>query len=78
MDSNKMVRFLLTFLLGFMGSFLINHTTLRPNGFKSRTCAYLFLSILTCGIYGLVASISNLTFDKKKSKNIGYFIVIEN
>ena len=32
----------------------------------------LLLSIVTCGIYGLVASICNFTFDPSKEKNIGY------
>ena len=73
MDSNKIVRFLLTFLLGWIGSFVINHTSLKPNGFKSRTFAYFFLSIITFGIYGLVASVCNLSFDESKSSNIGYF-----
>ncbi len=66
-------RFLLTFFLGFLGSFIINHTTLKPNGWKSRTCAYFFLGCLTLGIYSLVASICNLTFKEDKGSNIGYF-----
>ena len=73
MDSNKLVRFLLTFFLGFLGSFIINHTSLKPDGFKSRTMAYFFLSFLTVGIYPLVASICNFSFDASKSSNIGYF-----
>lgn len=73
MDNNNLVRFLLTFFLGWIGSLIINHTSLKPVGFKSRTCAYFFLSIITFGIYGLVASICNFTFDPNKAKNIGYF-----
>ena len=73
MDNNKVVRFLLTFFLGWIGSLIINHTSLKPEGFKSRTMAYFFLSIVTFGIYGLVASICNLTFDPAKASNIGYF-----
>lgn len=72
MDNNKLVRFLLTFFLGFIGSLIINHTSLKPEGFTSRTLAYFFLSIITFGIYGLVASICNLVFDPNKEKNIGY------
>lgn len=72
MNNNNLVRFLLTFFLGFIGSFIINHTSLKPEGFKSRTLAYIFLTILTFGIYGLVASVFNLTFDPKKTSNIGY------
>ena len=70
---NKLVRLLLTFFLGFIGSFVINHSPLKPEGFKSRTCAYFFLTMFTFGIYGLVASLCNLTFDPNKNGNIGYF-----
>lgn len=73
MDNNKLARFLLTFFLGWIGSLIINHTSLKPEGFKSRTLAYFFLSYITLGIYQLVASICNLTFDPSKEKNIGYF-----
>jgi hypothetical protein len=72
MNNNNLVRFLLTFFLGFIGSFIINHTSLKPEGFRSRTLAYFFLTIVTFGIYGLVASVFNLTFDPKKTSNIGY------
>ena len=72
MDNNGVARFLLTFLLGWLGSFIINHTSLKPAGFRSRSWAYFFLAILTFGIYPLVASICNLTFDPNKSNNIGY------
>lgn len=72
-DNNNLVRFLLTFFLGFIGSLIINHTELKPVGWKSRTAAYFFLSIITFGIYQLVASICNFSFDPTKAKNIGYF-----
>lgn len=72
MNNNNLARFLLTFFLGWIGSIIINHTSLKPDGFKSRTLAYLFLSMITLGIYGLVASICNFTFDPGKAKNIGY------
>jgi hypothetical protein len=72
MNNNNLVRFLLTFFLGFIGSIIINHTSLKPEGFRSRTLAYFFLTIVTFGIYGLVASVFNLTFDPKKTSNIGY------
>lgn len=74
-DDHKVARFLLTFFLGFIGSFIINHTGLKPDGWKSRTCAYFFLSMITLGIYSLVASICNLTFKADGSSNIGYFKV---
>lgn len=72
-NMHNITRFFLTFLLGFIGSCIINHTSLKPDGWKSRTCAYFFLSIITFGIYGLVASICNLSFNSKQSSNIGYF-----
>lgn len=72
MQNKNVVRFLLTFFLGWIGSIIINHTELKPEGYTCRTLAYLFLTIVTCGIYGLVASICNLTFDPSKEKNISY------
>lgn len=72
MNNNNLVRFLLTFFLGWIGSLIINHTSLKPAGFTSRTGLYLILSVVTFGIYGLVASICNLMFDPAKAKNIGY------
>ena len=72
MSNGNLVRFLLTFFLGWIGSIIINHTELKPEGFKSRTVAYFFLPMITFGIYGLVASICNLTFDPAKARNIGY------
>ena len=72
MDNNKIVRFLLTFFLGWIGSIIINHTSLKPEGYTSRTLAYFFLGIVTFGIYDLVASICNLVFDPNKTNNIGY------
>lgn len=74
MESNNdnVVRFLLTFFLGWIGSLIINCTSLKPNGYKCRTLAYFFLPVFTFGIYGLVASICNLSFDPNKERNIGY------
>ena len=69
---NKVVRFLLTFFLGWIGSLIINHSSLKPEGYTSRTGAYLIFGYITCGIYSLVAAICNLTFDPAKPKNIGY------
>ena len=69
----NLTRFLLTFFLGWIGSLIINYTPLKPRGYKSRTLAYIFLSWLTMGIYGLVASFCNLTFDPTKECNIGYY-----
>ena len=72
MNNNNLARFLLTFFLGFIGSIIINNSSLKPTGHTSRTGAYFWLSVLTCGIYGLVASICNLTFDPARPNNIGY------
>jgi len=72
-NNNGVARFLLTFLLGWLGSVIINHSSLKPNGYRSRSWAYFFFAPLTLGIYPLVASICNLTFDPSKEKNIGYF-----
>lgn len=71
-DNNNLIRFLLTLFLGWIGSIIINHTSLKPAGYTSRTGLYFFLSYLTFGIYPLVASICNLFFDPAKAKNIGY------
>ena len=72
-ETRKITRFLLTFFLGFIGSIIINHTSLRPAGWKSRTYSHLFIGLITFGIYNLVASIANFKFDPKKDSNIGYF-----
>ena len=72
MDNNNVIRFVLTFFLGWIGSFIINHTSLKPEGYKSRTLAYFFLTMITFGIYALVASVCNLFFDPAKDRNIGY------
>ena len=71
--NNNVIRFLLTFFLGPIGSFIINHSSFKPAGWKSRTWGYLIWGTITCGIYVLVASICNLSFDPNKDKNIGYF-----
>lgn len=72
MKEKNLIRFLLTFYLGWIGSIIINNTELKPEGYTCRTLSYLFLNIVTCGIYGLVASICNLYFNPTQEKNIGY------
>ena len=72
MNNDNLVRFLLTFFLGWIGSLIINHTSLKPAGYTSRTLAYIFLTMITFGIYAVVASICNLFFDPNKERNIGY------
>ncbi len=72
-DSNNIIRFLLTFFLGFIGSLIINHSGLKPEKHTSRTGSYFFIGILTAGIYIWVAAICNLFFDDdKKTRLIGY------
>ena len=68
----NLIRFLLTFFLGWIGSLIINHTSLKPERHTSRSLAYCFLGYITLGIYSLVASICNLFFDPDKPSNIGY------
>lgn len=70
--NKKTVRFIFTLLWGFIGSYIINHSSLKPTGWKSRTCAYFFLGILTFGIYSLAASICNFVFDENQQDNMGY------
>lgn len=65
-------RFLLTFFLGWIGSIIINHSGLKPEGYTSRTSAYFWLAPLTLGIYPLVAAICNFKFNPANEKNIGY------
>ena len=72
MDNKNLVRFLLTFFLGWIGSVIINHSSLKPEGWKSRSWLYFLLGIVTFGIYDLVASICNFAFDPNKERNIGY------
>ena len=72
MENKNLARFLLTFFLGWIGSLIINHSSLKAEGWTSRTGCYILLTIVTFGIYQLVASICNLTFDASKPKNIGY------
>ena len=71
-DKQNLPRFFLTFFLGWLGSLIINHSPLKPAGYRSRTGAYIFLTMLTFGIYGFVASLCNLGFNPAKEKNIGY------
>ncbi|MBO5879361.1 MAG: hypothetical protein J6Q68_02260 [Clostridia bacterium] len=72
MDNKNLIRFLLTFFLGWIGALIINFTSFKPEGYKCRVLAYLLLGMVTFGIYPLVASICNFTFDPSKEKNIGY------
>ena len=72
MNTNNIIRALLIWFLGPIGSFIINHTSLKPEGWRSRTLAILILGFITFGIYIAVAAICNLIFDPAKDSNIGY------
>lgn len=72
MEDGNVARFLLIFFLGFIGSIIINHSSLKPAGFTSRSWMYFFIGPLTFGIYTIVGMICNLTFDSNKQSNIGY------
>ncbi|MDR1138774.1 MAG: hypothetical protein LBK70_02745 [Clostridiales bacterium] len=66
---------LIFFETGFLGSFIINVAGLNPPGWKSRTKAIFFLGIITFGIYPIVVTICQFTFDGNKATNIGYYRV---
>ena len=70
--NDNVKRALLIFFLGWIGSFIINHSALKPEGYTSRTLAYFFLPGFTLGIYYILGIIANVTFDPAKEKNIGY------
>ena len=55
MENKNLTRFLLTFFLGWIGSLVINHSSLKAEGWTSRTGCYILLTIVTCGIYQIVA-----------------------
>ena len=71
-DNNNLVRFLLVFFLGFIGCIIINHSSLKPQGWTARTWLFIFLGIITFGIYDLVVAVCNFAFDPNKASNIGY------
>ena len=51
MENKNLARFLLTFFLGWIGSLIINHSSLKVEGWTSRTGCYILLTIVTFGIY---------------------------
>ena len=69
----KVGRFFLILCLGWLGSFIINHSGLKPEGWKSRSWAYFILGYITCGIYTLVGAIAQFSFNPESEKNVGYF-----
>ncbi len=71
-DIRNIARFAFILCLGFIGSYIVNHTSLKPKGWKSRTCALFFLGTLTFGIYSLVVAFSQFKFDENAPSNVGY------
>lgn len=71
-EDKKLIRCLLTFFFGWIGSLVINCTEVKPEGWRSNTVAYFFLGIISLGIYKYVASFFNLVFDETKESNVGY------
>lgn len=63
----KIVRAILIYFLGWIGSVIINKTSLKPAGWTSR-------SWLICLIpfYNILAIIGAFTFNPDKEKNLGY------
>lgn len=51
----KLVRFLLTLFLGWVGSVIINHSRLKPKDQSSNSLAYFFVP-LVCFLVGFVLS----------------------
>ena len=66
MENKNLVRFLLTFFGGFIGSIIINKSSLKPEGWKSNTLFY-FIPVLS-----LICAIMNFKFDAAAEKNLGY------
>jgi len=72
-SDKNLIRFCLTFFLGWIGSIIINSTEFKPKGWRCRTLAYFILGIITCGIYPLVASLCNFSFNENGESNVGYY-----
>lgn len=71
MDFGKRLsRAMLVLSLGFLGSFIINHSGLRIQNFTSRTGMYFIFS--SSGIYNLIGFFSNLCFDPHSAHNSTY------
>ncbi len=66
MENKNLVRFLVTFFLGFIGSIIINHSSLKPEGWKSNTILYIV------PVLNLICAIMNFKFDAAAEKNLGY------
>ncbi|MDI9503953.1 MAG: hypothetical protein QM205_03320 [Bacillota bacterium] len=72
-QNQNLIYFLLLFFLTWIGSLIINYSSLKPNGWKSRTLAHFFLNLLTFGLYSIIVAILALNFDENRATNIGFF-----
>ncbi len=72
MKEKNLIRFILTFFLGWIGSLIINYTELKPEGYKSNTLLYFILGLITFDIGAMILALFNLKFDPNNEKNIGY------
>ena len=61
----KVGRFFLIACLGWLGSFIINHTGLKPEGWKSRSWAYFILRTLRIILF-IVSQLKSLCQTKRK------------
>ena len=66
---NKIIRALLIFFLGWIGSVIINHSGLKPEGWTSRSW---LIALIPFGIFQLIAVVGAFLFDPAKESNIGY------
>ena len=71
----KVGRFFLIYCLGWIGSLIINHTSLKPEGWKSRTKAYFWLWLIppVGAIHQIVGAFAQFTFNGDTESNVGYF-----
>lgn len=72
MNNIKIYRAILLFFGGFIGSMIINHTALKPEGWTCCT-KFMLLDFITWGLISkIVAIISFIRFDPEKYTNFGY------
>ena len=68
----KLARGLLIWFLWFIGSLIINRSSLKPVGWQSRTAGLIGWGLLTLGVYNIVVAICNIAFEPSAESNIGY------
>lgn len=67
MDKKKIIRALLIYFLGWIGSVIINRTTLKPAGWASRSWL-----IYLVPFYNIIAIVGAFLFNPEADKNLGY------